>query len=406
MRIEGVEVTHVRLPLKEPFQISSGALAAKDSLIVKVWAEGHVGYGESPCERTPHYSYETTQTALHVIKDFVLPRIVKVEFERVGDLFERVRFIRGHNMARSGVEMAVWDLVARARGVSLCTLFGGVRTAVPTGVSVGIKPSVPELLERIGSFLVEGYQRVKVKVQPGWDVEVVKAIREEFGQIPLMVDANSAYSLHDLDLFLALDEWQLLMIEQPLHYDDIVDHAVLQAQIRTPICLDESIRSAEDARKAIELGSCKIVNIKLSRVGGLAETKRIHDLCEGENVPVWCGSMLESGVGEAHNLAMATLPNFRIQGDIAPSNRYFEEDIITPRIRLNPDGTIDVPQGPGIGVEIDEEKLQRYTVSSFRVTQRSGRAEFGGWEQDVTCEGSHGERTNSVGGSGDSAQAG
>lgn len=365
MKIEKVEVTHIRLPLKVPFQISSGTLAEKDSLIVAIWAEGQVGYGEAPCERTPNYSYETTQTALHIIKDLILPQIVQADIEGVDDFLGRVKPIRGHNMAKAGVEMALWDLTAKRKGVPLHGLFGGDRMKVPSGVSIGIKPSIGELFENIKRFLEQGYQRVKVKIQPGWDIEVVKALRDEFGDVPLMVDANAAYSLDDLELFRDLDEYHLLMIEQPLHYDDIVDHAKLQAEIGTPVCLDESVRSRGDARKAIELGSCRIMNIKTSRVGGLAETKAIHDLCEKNNVPVWCGSMLESGIGEGHNLAMATLPNFRTPGDIAPGDRYFEDDIISPQIQLNPDGTIDVPQGPGIGFDLDERKLSKYAVATF-----------------------------------------
>jgi len=368
MKIERVEVIHIRLPLKEPFKISSGTLAEKDTLIVKIYSEGETGYGESPCERSPHYSYETTQTAIHIIRDFILPGMVKVEFDDVGHFLERVSFIRGHNMAKAGVEMALWDLQAKMQGVALNALFGGRRKKIPTGVSIGIKPSIRVLLERVEDFLARGYQRIKVKIQSGWDIEVVGAIRKEFGDIPLMVDANSAYSLDDLDLFRRLDEYNLLMIEQPFHYDDIVDHAKLQKEIRTPICLDESIRSEDDARKALELGSARVINIKLSRVGGLQETKRIHDLCEKRAVPVWCGSMLESGIGEAHNLAMATLPNFKIPGDIAPGDRYFEDDIVTPRIQLNPDGTIDVPEGRGIGFSLDEEMLNKYTVEKFSIT--------------------------------------
>lgn len=362
MNIERVELIHIKLPLKQPFRTGCGEFDERHVVIVKVYSPDGVGYGEVSSNFDPHYSYETTGTCIHVLRDFFIPRILHVDLRDVHDLLGRMNVYRGHHMARSGVETAFWDLWAKVQGLPLHQAIGGTGTRIPTGVSVGIQDTIKGTLDVIEGFLEQGYQRLKIKIRPGWDVKLLTTVRQTFPDVPIMADANSSYSLEDVEIFKQLDELDLMMIEQPLAHDDIVDHAKLQRQIRTPLCLDESIHHAEDARKAIELGSCKIINIKVSRVGGLSEAKRIQALCAVHGVPVWCGSMLESGIGEAFNIAVSTLPNYTIPGDVAPSDRYFTDDIIAPFIELNRDGTIDVPSTPGLGVALDEEKVKRYTV--------------------------------------------
>jgi o-succinylbenzoate synthase len=277
--------------------------------------------------------------------------------------------IRKNNMAKSAIEGAIWDLYAKEKNIPLSMALGGELEKIDVGISIGIQKTVPELLAKIKAGLKDGYKRIKMKIQPGWDVDVIKEVRNRYPDIPIMADANSAYRLKDIELLKQLDQFDLMMIEQPLSSDDIVDHATLQAEIKTPICLDESIHSVEDARKALELGSCKIINIKIGRVGGLTEAMKIHELCKERNVPVWCGGMLESGVGRAHNIALTTLDNFTMPGDTAASANYWHKDIIQPEVTVN-DGVITVPKAAGIGYEVDYTAVDEFTSYSKRYTNK------------------------------------
>ena len=330
-----------------------------------VQSAGLTGYGETPVGSSPLYSYETTQTAWHIQRDFLIPRLLGQEIGHPEQVEELLAPVRGHPMAKMGLEAAVWDLLAKAEGCSLSQMLGSTRTRIPCGVSIGIQPSLPALLERIGGFLAAGYQRIKLKIEPGWELAVVEAVRGEFGDVPLMLDANAAFTLDDVPLFQALDAYDLMMVEQPLGHDDLYEHSLLQRQITTSICLDESIRHAGDAQAAIEWGSCRVINIKAARVGGLVEARRVHDLCQERRLPVWCGGLLETGIGRAHNVALASLPNFRLPGDISASDRYFEEDIVHPPFVLNADGTMDVPAGAGIGVDVKADLLQQFSVGQM-----------------------------------------
>lgn len=364
MRIGRVELREVRMPLVHPFETSFGRETEQRTVIVRVDGDGLIGYGESAAGIGPWYSYETVETCWHVQSDFLVPRLLGQEISEPNDVVDPFAPVRGHNIAKTGLEEAVWDLFAKRAGEPLSRYLGGSGDRIESGVSVGIQATVNELLDRIGAFVDQGYARVKIKIKPGWDVDVVEAVRERFPDLRLMLDANSAYSFDDVALFRRLDGFELMMIEQPLGHDDIVDHAKLQARIRTPVCLDESIVTPEHARWAIELGSCRIVNIKPGRVGGLSAAIRIHDLCQEHGLPVWCGGLLETGIGRAHNVALSTLPNFRLPGDVSASARYYERDLVNPPFELNPDGTISVPGGPGIGVGIDEDRLEEHTVRS------------------------------------------
>jgi len=362
MQIERITLRYIQMPLRHPFRTSFGQERTRNPIIVAVQSEGLTGYGETPVTSSPGYSYETVETAWHIQRDFLVPRLLGREIERPEQVGELLTPVRGHPMAKMGLEAAIWDLLAKAEGRPLSQMLGGTRTRIPCGVSIGIQPSLPALLERVASFLAQGYQRIKLKIEPGWELAVVRAVRHEFGDIPLMVDANAAFTLDDVPLFRALDEYNLMMVEQPLDHDDLYEHSLLQQQIRTPVCLDESIRHLGDARAAIEWGSCRVINIKAARMGGLVEARRVHDLCQERGLPVWCGGLLETGIGRAHNVALASLPNFRLPGDISASDRYFEEDIVDPPFALNPDGTMTVPSGVGIGVEVKAELLRRLTV--------------------------------------------
>ena len=364
MRIERIELREVRMPLVHPFETSFGRETEQRTIVVRLDCEGLVGYGESAAGIGPWYSYETVETCWHVQSDFLVPRLLGREVSGPADIVGLFAAVRGHNIAKTGLEAAVWDLFAKRAGEPLSRYLGGTGDRIESGVSVGIQATVAELLDRIESFVGQGYRRVKIKIKPGWDVDVVEAVRDRFPELRLMLDANSAYSLDDVELFRRLDRFDLMMVEQPFGHDDIVDHAKLQAEIRTPVCLDESIVTPEHARWAIELGSCRIVNIKPGRVGGLSAAIRIHDLCQEHGLPVWCGGLLETGIGRAHNVALSTLPNFRLPGDVSASARYYERDLIDPPFELNAGGTITVPAGPGIGVTVDEEWLDACTVRS------------------------------------------
>jgi O-succinylbenzoate synthase len=358
MLIEQIVLRHIRLPLRHPFRTSFGEECWKEAIIVAVHSDGQIGYGEVPASPAPLYSYETIDTAWHILQDFLIPMVIGRDVGDVPELVRLMSSVRGHPMAKAGLEAAVWDLVSLRAGKSLSALLGGVYERIPCGVSIGIQSDLPSLLHRIEGFLDQGYQRIKLKIQPGWELEMVAQVRSRFGDVPLMLDANAAFTLEHIPLFQALDEYDLMMIEQPLDHDDLYEHHLLQRQVRTPICLDESIRHLHDARAAIEWQSCRVINIKAARVSGLAEAVRIHDYCLASGIPVWCGGLLETGIGRAHNVALASLPGFSLPGDISGSDRYFNEDIVDPPFTVAPDGTMAVPTDPGIGVTVKTEILQ------------------------------------------------
>lgn len=367
MKIDRVELVHVKLRLVHPFETTYGRHDLIDHVLVKLYADGLVGYGEAAVHQSPLYCEETTVTCLHVLQDFIVPAILHQAISRVEDLVAAYAKVRRHNFAKSGMEMAFWHLLSQAEGKPLGRLLGGTRTELESGVSLGIEPDTEYLLARIEKFLAQGYRRIKLKITLGKDVEVLRKVREKYPTIPLMVDANTAYTLQDLGHLKQLDEFNLLMIEQPLAHDDIIDHATLQRALATPICLDESIHSAENARKALDLGSCRIINIKPGRLGGLLEARKIHDLCQARGVPVWCGGMFEYGIGRAHNIALSSLPNFSIPGDISGSDKHYAEDLIDPPVMVE-NGKIRVPQEVGLGYTPNEERIARFTVNKMTFT--------------------------------------
>ncbi len=361
MRIEQVELRIVRLPLVRPFQTSSSRKDHLDHILVQVLSGGLAGWGECASPSDPYYCPETTETCWHLLRDFLAPLVLGREWSTIEELTGFYGRVKGNRFARAGLEMACWDLLARTRGQPLHSLLGGSRAEVLSGVSLGIETRVEALLELIARYLDEGYRRIKLKIAPGWDVDVVRQVRNRYPGIALQVDANSAYTPDDLPTLKALDEFGLLLIEQPLADDDIVDHARLQASLTTPICLDESIHSAADARKALDMGACRVINIKVSRLGGLLEAKRVHDHCFSRGVPVWCGGMHEFGIGRAANVAIASLPGFTIPGDVSGSDKYYAEDLVEPPI-LAREGAIDVSMAAGLGVEPVEERIRAGTL--------------------------------------------
>jgi o-succinylbenzoic acid (OSB) synthetase len=365
MRIDRIDIINVKLPFAHPFETSFTRFVERDALIVKVYSEGLVGYGECKAFYAPLYNPEDNGTCRHIIKNVIAPGILHKEVKDPADFMRMMAFIRGNRLAIASVENALWELTRQREGKSLKTLLGGTQTEVKVGVSLGIEPNIKALLDRIEKYLAEGYHRTKIKIKPGWDIEVLREIRRHYPDIVLTVDANSDYTLADIDLFRAMDDLNLQYIEQPLAEDDIVDHAVLQKAIKTPICLDESIVSVETARKAIELGSCKVINIKSSRCGGLCESVKIHDLCSRHNIPVWVGGMTELGIGRVQNISFASLPNFvSLAHDIAASSRYFTEDITIPVVDITPRCTLVVPdETNGVSYEVDEKALDRHMVS-------------------------------------------
>ncbi|HDI73605.1 MAG TPA: o-succinylbenzoate synthase [Candidatus Korarchaeota archaeon] len=360
-----LEAYLIEMELVSAFEISSGVTKRRQGVLVRIEEDGEVGWGEAPADSKPIYSYETAETAFYVIREFLAEQALASSGPE--DFLKRVSFVRGHQIAKSGVEMALWDLKAKKEGVPLWRLLGGVRDEIESGVSIGIQPTLSDLLRTVEAYLEKRYQRVKLKIKPGWDYEIVKAVRSEHPDLMLQVDANAAYRLNDWHHLKKLDELNLLMLEQPLDYDDLVDHSVLATMLRTPICLDESIKKPEDAYRAYRLGSCSIINIKPARVGGLVNTRKIHDFCDSVGMPVWIGGMLETGVGRGHQVAAATLPNVRFPNDISASDRYYEEDIVEPPWTLTSRSTIVAPDKPGIGVEVLEERIERYTLKKFSV---------------------------------------
>lgn len=369
IRIDAVEVWLVRLPLATPFETSLWRVDSRLVPLVRLAAEGETGWGEVVAMEQPLYSYETVATARHVIVDCFAPAILDQAVASLDDLATRLSRFRGHPMARAGLELAYTDLVARLRGESLARLLGGERERVPVGVSLGIQPTVEALLDQVDAYLALGYRRVKLKIKPGWDRDVVAAVRRRHPTSLLSVDANAVYTLADREHLKALDAFDLLMIEQPLEHDDLRDHAELQKELATDICLDESITDLRRASEALALGSCRVINMKVGRVGGYSQALPIHDLCAARGVPLWCGGMLESGVGRAHNIALASLPGFTLPGDISASRRYFARDIISPEVELNPDGTLNVPRGVGLGFEVDLDYVERQAEDVDRVVR-------------------------------------
>ncbi len=369
MTPDRLELRLLRLPLVRHFETSFGRSCDRAFVLVALSADGVTGYGECVADEHPYYCAETIETAWHVMTRFIAPSVLGQRFSHPSEIFGALGRIRGHRMAKAAVEMAAWDLWARAADVPLWRLLGGDGRPVPSGVSIGIQDSLDELIDRVAAERADGYQRIKIKIKPGWDTNAVERLRARFGaDLPLMVDANAAYTLADADHLCALDAYGLLMIEQPLDYDDIADHARLQRRLRTSICLDESIDSARRGAEAIDSGACRIVNIKPGRVGGHAESIRLHDACAARGVPVWHGGMLESGIGRAHNLHLATLSNFTLPGDIAASARYYAPDLIDPPIVVAANGTVAVPEGPGIGVHIVHDRVERATERKLCLT--------------------------------------
>jgi len=363
MKIERVTLRQIRMPLVHFFETSFGRTYERHMVLVEAQGEGISGWGEVTAGENPFYNEEWTSSAWMILRDYAAPRVTGRPLAGPEDVYPLTAHIRGHNMARGGLETAVWDLAARLECVPLWKkIGGGARREIPCGVSIGIQDSVEQLLEKIAHELADGYQRIKMKIKPGWDVDVVRRVRERFPDIKLMADANSAYTLADAAHLRQLDRFYLMMIEQPLSHDDIIDHAQLQSMLETPICLDECIRTAHQAEQAIRLHACGIINIKLGRVAGFAEARRVHDAAQAAGIPVWCGGMLEAGIGRAHNVALATLPNFVLPGDVSASRRYWKRDIIQPAVETTPRGTIEIRDEPGFGYELDRDFIASITV--------------------------------------------
>jgi o-succinylbenzoate synthase len=361
--IERITLREIRMPLVHFFETSFGRTTERRIVLVEVSSGGISGWGEVTAGENPFYNEEWTESVWLILRNYVAPRVLRHNFETAADVGARSSHVRGHLMARGGLEVAVWDLEARMLGRPLHQhIGGGARREIPCGVSIGIQDSVPQLLQKIETELAAGYQRIKMKIKPGWDVEVVREVRQRFPDILLMADANSAYTLADAPRLECLDEFKLMMIEQPLAHDEIIDHARLQSRLETPICLDECIRSAHQAEQAIAMDAGRIINIKLGRVGGFAEARRVHAVAQVAGIPVWCGGMLESGIGRAHNIALSTLLNFTLPGDVSASQRYWSRDIIEPAVEVTPRGTIEVRDELGFGYELDRQFLDSITV--------------------------------------------
>jgi len=366
--ISSIELREIRLPLIHFFETSFGRTTERQIIIVRVIdSDGAEGWGECTAGEQPFYSDEWTESAWSTIREFLAPMVVGRDIQSAAAVWDLMRPVRGHRMAKAAVETACWDLEAKRADTPLWQHLGGYHREISCGVSIGIQDTVEVLLEKIAKEVNAGYQRIKIKIKPGWDLQIVERVRCEFPDIRLMGDANSAYTLEDVPLFQELDHFDLMMVEQPLAHDDIFDHAQLQKQINTPICLDESIHSAEDAQHAAELTACRIINVKLGRVGGHSEAKRVEAVARENGIPVWCGGMLESGIGRAHNIAMSTLRGFTLPGDVSASSRYWEEDIIEPAVTVGPVGTIVAPNKPGIGYDIKRQRLEQLSVRSEKI---------------------------------------
>jgi o-succinylbenzoate synthase len=362
LRVQKITLREIRMPLVTPFETSFGRVTDRRMLLVQAESDGVTGWGECVAGEGPFYAPETVETAWHILRDFIWPLLKEHDFESAAEIWSRLDPIRGHNMAKGAVESALWDAEAKQKGIPLWKLLGGARQEISCGVSIGIKVTLEELVATVERELAAGYQRIKIKIKPGNDIAPVEALRLKFPQIRLMVDANSAYRLEDWPHLKRLEAYYLMMIEQPLGWDDIFSHVELQRRLDTPVCLDECIHTEEHARAAIDLGACRIINMKLGRVGGYTSARRIHDLCQSRQIPVWCGGMLESGIGRAHNIALSTLENFSLPGDVTASRRYWVEDVIEPEVTVTPHGTIKVLDGPGIGYQPRLDRIEALTA--------------------------------------------
>jgi O-succinylbenzoate synthase len=363
MKIEKISVNQIKMPLVSPFETSFGRISHRVCTIVQIFSDGLIGYGECVADHDPGYAYETSGTAWHILSQFLIPAILGNKIDSIVDFRNKVIGIRGHFMAKASLEMALWDIIGKSQGRSLRDLVNGKKTKVPVGVSIGLQDSPQKLVKVVEEYLEMGYARVKLKIKPGRDIEDVGIIRRNFPKILLQVDANSAYNLQTAQELQKLDSFKLLMIEQPLQEDDLWEHHKLQEQLATPICLDESILSERHARSAIEMKACRIINIKAGRVGGLSEAIAIHNTCQELGIPNWCGGMLETGIGRASNLALATLSNFILPADISATARYYDQDITEETFMLNPDSSIDVPAGPGLGININQKVLKAFSIA-------------------------------------------
>jgi O-succinylbenzoate synthase len=371
LHLERLELTEIQMPLRWPFETSFGRTTRRRIIIAKIIdRDGACGFGECTASEEPFYNHETTDTAWLIILKYVAPLLAAARVGSATEVGQALDRIRGNRMAKGAVEAAIWDLEARVNNLPLWKHLGGTRAEIDCGVSIGLQETAEKLLEKVDKEIAGGYQRIKIKIKPGRDIELVKAIRAKYPSILLSVDANSAYTLADTGLFKTMDQYKLLMIEQPLQPGDLVDHSKLQREIGTPICLDESILTLADARHALELRSCRIINIKLGRVGGHTEAQHIHDHALGRGVPVWCGGMLEAGIGRAHNIAMSTLAGFTLPGDVSASERYWEQDIIEPPVVVSGEGKITPPSGPGIGYRVNEQRIDELKVRREEIRLR------------------------------------
>ncbi len=362
MKIEKATLFLVEMELRHPFRTSFGVSKKRDALLVSLESEGQTGWGECVTDHGPWYSGETINTSKHIVVDYIIPWIKETTLEHPKDFPDLVKKIKGNQMAKSFVEDALWDLYGKINEKPLKSLIEGEKNEIPAGISLGIQDTPDILLEKIEAAIEKKYKRVKIKIEPGWDVEIIKKIRDSYPDLQLMVDANSAYRLKDKEIFLSLDRYNLMMIEQPLQYYDIIDHSKLQKEISTPICLDESIKCVDDARVAIEIDATRIVNVKPARVGGIAETLKIHELAKEVKIPLWCGGMLETGIGRAKNVAVSSLSTFTLPNDISESERYYTNYIIDPIFELNNNGTLTVPEKPGIGVDVNTEVIEKHKI--------------------------------------------
>ena len=362
MKVEKIELNLIEKELKKPFTTSFGTVKKRKILLVKLYTDTETGWGECVAGNGPWFSYETYETAWTIIEKYLSKLLIGKNFASPQEFHNAMERVRGNNMAKAALEAAYYDAYAKEQGIPLYKMLGGVRDEIVSGVSVGVQDTISDLISLIKHYLDEGYQRIKIKIKPSWDVGPVKKIRKELGDIRLQVDANAAYMITDVKIFEELDKYELLMIEQPFHYEDLVDHAKLQEKIKTPICLDESIDGLQRAKAALQLKSCKIINIKPGRVGGIINSLAIHNFAKENNVGVWIGGMLETGIGRAILVALATLPNVKYPNDVSASDRYWEEDIVTPEFKLTKRGTIRVPKGHGIGVEVDDKKIHKLSL--------------------------------------------
>jgi o-succinylbenzoate synthase len=368
LRIETITLRELRIPLVSPFETSGWREEEKTCVIVEMKSGDVSGFGECAVSLGPWYGPETITSAWHVMRRYFVPRVLGKEFSVQRELVDSLSFARGNNMAKASFDMAFYDLMAKQEHVSLSRFLGGTKTKVESGVSVGIQKDADKLVTVVDDYLHHGYRRIKIKIKPGRDIELVSTLSERFPDKMLMADANGAYKASDAPALFKLDPYNLVMIEQPFAWDDFVEHANLQRALKTPICLDESVSSINDLKTALAVKSCRVLNLKPARVGGITASKEIHDICRAHSMPIWCGGLLETGIGRAHNIAVASLPGFILPNDISASNRYFAEDIVDPEFMLNSDGTITVPTGPGLGVDIKNDLLEKYTVNQMAFT--------------------------------------